>query len=88
MSHRRSAVKGTLSFSHPAVRAWLFQIIAIVAVVLIAVYLIHNTITNLNNRGITSGFAFWIAAQGLALFSILLIMRKVTRTDACLWSVY
>jgi general L-amino acid transport system permease protein len=50
MSHRRSAVKGSLSFSHPAVRAWLFQIIAIVAVVLIAVYLIHNTITNLNNR--------------------------------------
>ena len=58
MSHRRSAVKGSLSFSHPAIRAWLFQIIAIVAVVLIAVYLIHNTITNLNTRGITSGFAF------------------------------
>ena len=50
MSHRRSAVKGSLSFSHPAVRAWLFQIIAIVAVVLIAVYLIHNTITNLNTQ--------------------------------------
>lgn len=67
MSHRRSAVKGTLSFSHPAVRAWLFQIIAIVAVVLIAVYLIHNTITNLNNRGITSGFAFLDRSAGFGI---------------------
>ena len=57
MSHRRSAVKGSLSFSHPAVRAWLFQIIAIIAVVVVVVYLIHNTVTNLNNRGITSGLA-------------------------------
>ncbi|WP_436628822.1 hypothetical protein, partial [Enterobacter cloacae] len=38
MFHRRSPVKGSLSFSHPAVRAWLFQIIAILAVVLIAIY--------------------------------------------------
>jgi general L-amino acid transport system permease protein len=75
MSHRRSAVKGSLSFSHPAVRAWLFQIIAIVAVVLIAVYLIHNTI-NLNNRGITSGFAFLDRSAGLALFSTLLITGR------------
>ncbi|MCK6697564.1 amino acid ABC transporter permease [Enterobacter bugandensis] len=67
MSHRRSAVKGSLSFSHPAVRAWLFQIIAIVAVVLIAVYLIHNTITNLNKRGITSGFAFLDRSAGFGI---------------------
>ncbi|MFP2270171.1 amino acid ABC transporter permease [Enterobacter ludwigii] len=67
MSHRRSAVKGSLSFSHPAVRAWLFQVIAIIAVVLIAVYLIHNTITNLNNRGITSGFAFLDRSAGFGI---------------------
>lgn len=67
MSHRRSAVKGSLSISHPAVRAWLFQVIAIIAVVLIAVYLIHNTITNLNNRGITSGFAFLDRSAGFGI---------------------
>ncbi|MGS4678022.1 amino acid ABC transporter permease [Enterobacter soli] len=67
MSHRRLAVKGSLSFSHPAVRAWLFQIIAIVVVVVIAVYLIHNTITNLNNRGITSGFAFLDRSAGFGI---------------------
>ncbi|RAU30408.1 amino acid ABC transporter permease [Enterobacter sp. RIT418] len=67
MSHRRSAVKGSLSFSHPAVRAWIFQILAIIAVVAIAIYLIHNTVTNLNNRGITSGFAFLDRSAGFGI---------------------
>ncbi len=52
MSHRRSTVKGSLSFANPTVRAWLFQILAVVAVVGIVGWLFHNTVTNLNNRGI------------------------------------
>lgn len=67
MSHRRPAVKGSWSFSNPAVRAWLFQILAIAAVISVAVYLIHNTITNLNNRGITSGFAFLDRSAGFGI---------------------
>jgi general L-amino acid transport system permease protein len=67
MSQRRPTVKGSLSFSNPAVRAWLFQILAILAVVSIAIYLIHNTITNLNNRGITSGFGFLDRAAGFGI---------------------
>jgi general L-amino acid transport system permease protein len=67
MSQRRPTVKGSLSFSNPAVRAWLFQIIAILAVIGIAIYLIHNTITNLNSRGITSGFAFLDRAAGFGI---------------------
>jgi general L-amino acid transport system permease protein len=67
MSHRRLTVKGSLSFSNPTVRAWLFQILAVVAVVAIAIYLIHNTITNLNNRGITSGFAFLDRSAGFGI---------------------
>ncbi|WP_137903542.1 amino acid ABC transporter permease [Enterobacter sp. 2VL] len=67
MPHRRSAIKGSLSFSHPAVRAWLFQIIAVIAVLVIAAYLIHNTVTNLNNRGITSGFAFLDRSAGFGI---------------------
>ncbi len=67
MSQRRPTVKGSLSFSNPAVRAWLFQIIAILAVVGIAIYLIHNTVTNLNSRGITSGFAFLDRAAGFGI---------------------
>lgn len=67
MSHRRLALKGKLSISHPAVRAWLFQIIAIVVVVVVAIYLIHNTVTNLSNRGITSGFAFLDRTAGFGI---------------------
>ncbi|EPR2456978.1 amino acid ABC transporter permease, partial [Shigella flexneri] len=55
MPHRRSTVKGSLSFANPTVRAWLFQILAVVAVVGIVGWLFQNTVTNLNNRGITSG---------------------------------
>lgn len=67
MSHRRPIVKGDISFSNPAVRAWLFQIIAVAIVVGIAVYLIHNTVTNLSNRGITSGFAFLDRSAGFGI---------------------
>ncbi|HHJ4156949.1 TPA: amino acid ABC transporter permease [Citrobacter freundii] len=67
MFHRRSTVKGSLSFSNPAVRAWLFQILAVIAVISIAVYLIHNTINNLNNSGITSGFSFLDRSAGFGI---------------------
>lgn len=67
MRHRHPTVKGALSFSNPTVRAWLFQIIAVVTLVAIAIYLIHNTITNLNNRGITSGFAFLDRSAGFGI---------------------
>ncbi|HFQ8226495.1 amino acid ABC transporter permease [Citrobacter telavivensis] len=67
MFHRRSSVKGSLSFSNPAVRAWLFQILAILAVVAVAIYLIHNTINNLSSRGITSGFAFLDRSAGFGI---------------------
>ncbi|SUW62018.1 Glutamate/aspartate transport system permease protein gltK [Buttiauxella agrestis] len=67
MSHRRPFVKGDISFSNPAVRAWLYQIIAVVIVAGIAIYLIHNTVTNLSNRGITSGFAFLDRSAGFGI---------------------
>ncbi len=55
---QRPTVKMDFSFGNPTVRAWLYQIIAIVAVFAVVGYLIHNTVINLSNRGITSGFAF------------------------------
>lgn len=67
MLQRRPTVKGEISFSNPAVRAWLYQIVAVAIVVGIAAYLIHNTVTNLNNRGITSGFAFLDRAAGFGI---------------------
>ena len=67
MSYRRPALKGATSLSSPKVRAWLFQIIALAAVAAVFIYLIHNTMVNLNNRGITSGFAFLDRSAGFGI---------------------
>ncbi|WP_168403043.1 amino acid ABC transporter permease [Erwinia amylovora] len=63
----RPAVKRDFSFSNPAVRAWLFQIIAVVVVIIVAGYLIHNTTNNLASRGITSGFSFLERSAGFGI---------------------
>lgn len=55
---QRPTVKRDFSFGNPTVRAWLYQIVAIIIVVAVVGYLIHNTVINLANRGITSGFGF------------------------------
>ena len=64
---QRPSVKRDISFGNPAVRAWLCQIIAIVAVVIVVGYLIHNTIINLASRGITSGFGFLERSAGFGI---------------------
>ena len=64
---QRPTVKRDFSFSNPAVRAWLYQIIAIAAVFTIVGYLIHNTIINLASRGITSGFGFLERSAGFGI---------------------
>ncbi|MCU5771256.1 amino acid ABC transporter permease [Erwiniaceae bacterium BAC15a-03b] len=64
---QRPTVKRDISFSNPAVRAWLYQIIAIVAVFAVVGYLIHNTVVNLGNRGITSGFGFLERSAGFGI---------------------
>ncbi|UEH09449.1 amino acid ABC transporter permease [Pseudomonas sp. HN8-3] len=67
MQNLIGAPKQKLSFSDPKVRAWLFQIITIVAVVSLGWYLFHNTQTNLQHRGITSGFDFLERSAGFGI---------------------
>jgi general L-amino acid transport system permease protein len=64
---QRPTVKRDFSFSNPAVRAWVYQIIAVAAVILVVGYLVHNTIVNLANRGITSGFGFLERTAGFGI---------------------
>nr|WP_279025080.1 amino acid ABC transporter permease [Gibbsiella quercinecans] len=72
MMSPRPTVKSDLSLSNPAVRAWLYQIIALVALVAFGGYLIHNTVTNLSHRGITSGFAFLDNPAGFGIVQSLI----------------
>ncbi|WP_075182930.1 amino acid ABC transporter permease [Pantoea sp. 1.19] len=64
---QRPTVKKDVSFANPAVRAWVYQIAAILAVLAVAGYLMHNTIVNLANRGITSGFGFLERSAGFGI---------------------
>lgn len=64
---QRPTVKRDFSFGNPTVRAWIYQLIAIVAVLGVVGYLVHNTIINLANRGITSGFGFLERTAGFGI---------------------
>jgi general L-amino acid transport system permease protein len=54
-------------WTDPAVRAWVFQILAVAAVVALGWYLFDNTQTNLEKRGITSGFSFLDNSAGFGI---------------------
>ncbi|ACS87459.1 amino acid ABC transporter permease [Musicola paradisiaca] len=69
---QRPTVKSDLSLTNPAVRAWLYQIILVIAVLAFAGYLVSNTVTNLAQRGITSGFAFLNNSAGFGIIQHLI----------------
>ncbi|WP_130887541.1 amino acid ABC transporter permease, partial [Pseudomonas sp. Sample_21] len=72
MQNSIGAPKQRLSLSDPRVRAWLFQIITVVAVVSLGWYLFDNTQTNLQHRGITSGFSFLERSAGFGIAQTLI----------------
>ncbi|MDT3721312.1 amino acid ABC transporter permease [Pseudomonas oryzihabitans] len=59
-------VRGSL-LTDPQVRSWLFQVVAVVAVVAFGWFLFNNTQTNLSHRGITSGFGFLNNSAGFGI---------------------
>ncbi|OYT80002.1 MAG: amino acid ABC transporter permease [Pseudomonas sp. PGPPP4] len=66
VSKPSAPVRGSL-LTDPQVRSWLFQIVAVVAVVSFGWFLFNNTQTNLANRGITSGFGFLNNSAGFGI---------------------
>ncbi|MNZ42794.1 putative glutamine ABC transporter permease protein GlnM [compost metagenome] len=55
------------SFNDPQVRAWAFQVIAVIFVVGCGWFLFDNTQTNLAHRGIQSGFGFLNNSAGFGI---------------------
>ncbi|WP_449431266.1 amino acid ABC transporter permease [Pseudomonas putida] len=66
MQNQIGARKG-FSLSDPRARAWLFQVLTVLLVVGVGWYLFHNTQTNLQHRGITSGFDFLDRSAGFGI---------------------
>ncbi|WP_213990926.1 amino acid ABC transporter permease [Sodalis sp. dw_96] len=69
---QRQTAKGAFSLTNPAVRAWVYQILAVVVLFSFVGYILHNTLTNLRHRGITSGFGFLSDAAGFGIIQHLI----------------
>ncbi len=54
-------------WTDPQIRAWVFQILAVVGVLALGWYLFQNTQHNLQQRGIISGFAFLDNSAGFGI---------------------
>ncbi|NJN53233.1 MAG: amino acid ABC transporter permease, partial [Gammaproteobacteria bacterium] len=54
-------------WTDPRLRAWLWQILALAAVAWFLVAIVANTLTNLESRGITSGFSFLDSTAGFGV---------------------
>ncbi|PLR52735.1 amino acid ABC transporter permease [Chimaeribacter arupi] len=69
---QRPTGKGSFSLTNPAVRAWIYQLIAVALLLACGGYLLHNTVVNLSTRGITSGFAFLNNSAGFGVIQHLI----------------
>ncbi len=65
--HRAGPPKTRFSWGDPRLRALLYQILAVAAVVAVAWYLVSNTLANLAARNITTGFGFLDRQAGFGI---------------------
>jgi general L-amino acid transport system permease protein len=72
-------------WNDPKVRAIVFQIIALSSVVVFGLYLVHNTQTNLQQRGIASGFGFLSAPAGFGIIQHLLPYSEADSYAKVFW---
>ncbi|MAT66329.1 MAG: amino acid ABC transporter permease [Gammaproteobacteria bacterium] len=56
----------------PKVRALVFQILALLTVVAFFIYIVHNTLLNMEARGISTGFGFLDRSSGFAILQSLI----------------
>ena len=54
-------------WNDPAWRAMFFQVLAVASVILVAVFLVRNTLSNLERQGIASGFGFLGTTAGFSI---------------------
>ncbi len=56
----------------PKFRALVFQILSVITVVAFFIYIVHNTLLNMEARGISTGFGFLDRASGFAILQSLI----------------
>ena len=67
MSSRTRPLKAFLSWHNPRLRGWVYQALLLVAVGLVAAFLVSNVLNNLAARNIATGFGFLHNEAGFAI---------------------
>jgi len=80
IEHRRS-----LSWHDTRVRAIVLQVLLLAATVLVAAYLVHNTLHNLATRGIASGFRFLSSEAGFGINQTLIPYSEASSYARAFW---
>ena len=79
MAEQRTKPKSTVpAWRNPRVRSAVFQLLALGAVFGVGYILFQNTLTNMEKRGITTGFAFLSSESG---FGILMSLIEYSETS-------
>ena len=69
----------------PRVRAIVYQILTLVAVMAFAAYIIHNTMDNLSRHGIASGFGFLRQPAGFGIPQTLIAYNELSSNARVFW---
>jgi general L-amino acid transport system permease protein len=69
----------------PRVRAIVYQILTLAAVLAFAAYIVHNTMENLSRHGIASGFGFLSQPAGFAIPQTLIAYSELSSNARVFW---
>jgi general L-amino acid transport system permease protein len=73
MKEHRKTVKGNVAFyNNPEIRAIIYQVLALAAILLFTYYVLHNMFVNIEKRGINTGFDFLGSEAGFGIISTLI----------------
>ncbi|MDH3280672.1 MAG: ABC transporter permease subunit, partial [Gammaproteobacteria bacterium] len=79
------APKRPAPWNDPRVRAVVFQIVVVAAVVAFGVYIVNNTLDNLARRGIASGFDFLSSEAGFGIIQTLIEYSEASSYGQAFW---
>lgn len=85
MQSSKAAVRRGSWLGDPQVRTWVFQIVAVAGVVAFGWFLFDNTVTNLEHRGISSGFGFLDNPAGFGISQHLIDYRESDSYGRVFW---
>ncbi|MDX1608596.1 MAG: amino acid ABC transporter permease [Halofilum sp. (in: g-proteobacteria)] len=85
MADNKPVSPGTRPWRDPRVRALVFQIVALAAVFWVGYTLFQNTLSNMEQRGISTGFGFWNEQAGFSIIMSLIPYEATMTYGRTFW---